>query len=104
MQNQKAYQEHRQAIKDLAAALGNARSDSEARWLRRTIRRVREELFQLVVRDLEDNSASYSPISDRFKNGASDLKRVRNRIGELQIAANTISRLVSWASNYLPLL
>lgn len=104
MQNSHAYEQHMQAIKDLAFAMGEATTDADAAWLRRTIRRVRQELYEMVVRDLENNSGNYTIISDRLEKGSSDLKRVRARIEKIIAATDRAARLISWATKFLALL
>ena len=104
MDNSQAFEQHLQAIKYLAVAMGEAKTDAEAKWLRRTIGRVRQELYEMVVNGLENNSGTYTVISDRLKKGSSDLKRVRDRIEQIQVSADKAARLISWATKFLAFL
>ena len=104
MDNQSAYDSHIKALKILSVAYGDEPSQSKADRLRLVIGKLRDELYELVKRDLENDTSAYAPLNTRFKKASADLKWVRNNAEDFAIAAGQAAKLIAWVAGVLPLL
>src|SRR4051812_5556497 len=104
MNNQSAYENHLTALKVLSVAYGNEPSASRAARLRALIGKLRDELYEMVKRDLESNSAEYAPLDQGFRSGIDELKWARNQANTFVLAADQIAKLMAWATSIIPLL
>lgn len=104
MNYDQAYAVHIAALKALSAAYGNEPNANRAQRIRAIIHRLRTELYQMIVRDLEASSAVYAVLTPGFNASAAELKWVSNQAAQFKASADQIAALVGWAAAFLPLL
>lgn len=102
--NAEAYRSHLNALKLLNEAFGNAPNETAAVRLRAVIRKVRDELYEMVIRDLERNTGAYEALTPKFKAMSKDLNYIKDRVDSFQLAVDRASQLSNWAARFLPIM